>query len=443
MDLTNILPSLVMIYASQFPLLYKARSVMVGLLVLCVALPLMQASAETIRIAAPADAQLAVLQKQARTWERKTGNKVDILKMSNSSSTIFVQYITWLSARNRDIDVYKMDNPWIGQFANHLIDLKPHLEEHRQMLPHVLAAYTDLDGQVLGLPYTVGTPLLYYRSDLLEKYDRTVPKTWWELTRTAEVIMNGERRSGNTDFWGFVWQGAAYEGLTANALEWIHSNGGGSIVDKNGNITVNNPRAVEALELAASWVGTISPPGQLTYKEEDARAVFQLGNAVFMRNWPYAYELSQRERGSQVKNKVGISPLPAGKHGDSAAVMGGLGYSVSRYSKRKEAAIDFVLFLTSVEMQRISAQSSLPPTYIRLYQDPEVVADFPLLPSLKGVAQSVIARPSIQTGIRYPEVSYEFWTAVQHVLSGKKSAAESLEDLEHFLKRVRGRGWQY
>ena len=431
-----------MSYSSHLLLLHKVKVVMAGLVLLCSVLPLMQASAETVRVAAPADAQLAVLQKQARIWERRTGNKVEILKMSNSSSTIFVQYITWLSAKNRDIDVYKMDNPWIGQFANHLIDLAPHLGEHRQMLPHVLEAYTDLDGQVLGLPYTVGTPLLYYRTDLLEKYDRPVPKTWRELTETAELIMNSERRAGNTDFWGFVWQGAAYEGLTANALEWIHSNGGGSIVDKNGNITINNPRAEAALELAASWIGTVSPPGQLTYKEEDARAVFQLGNAVFMRNWPYAYELSQYERGSQVKDKVGISPLPAGEHGDSTAVMGGLGYSVSRYSKRKEAAIDLVLFLTSVEMQRVSAQSSLPPTYIRLYCDPEVVADFPLLPSLRGVAQSVIARPSIQTGIRYPEVSYEFWTAVQHVLSGKKTAAETLDDLEHFLKRARGRGWQ-
>lgn len=414
---------------------------MAGLLVLLAALPIMRASAETIRVAAPSDAQLAILQEQARIWERRTGNKVEILKMSNSSSTIFVQYITWLSAKNRDIDVYKMDNPWVAQFANHLIDLEPHLEEHRQMLPHVLSAYTNLDGEVLGLPYTVGTPLLYYRSDLLEKYDRPVPKTWSELTETAERIMAGERRAGNEEMWGFVFQGAAYEGLTANALEWIHSNGGGSIVEKNGDISVNNDRAEEALELAASWIGTISPPGQLTYKEEDARAVFQLGNAVFMRNWPYAYDLVQHERGSQVKGKVGITPLPAGEHGDSSAVMGGLGYSVSRYSKRKDEALEFVRFLTSVEMQRISAKASLPPTYIRLYHDPEIVDAFPLLPSLESVAKSVIARPSIQTGIRYPEVSYEFWTAVQHVLSGKKSAAEALEDLEHFLKRARGRGW--
>lgn len=420
----------------------RLGTLMVSALILWAAVTSTQASAVTVRVAAPADAQLAILQEQARLWEQRTGHTVEVLKLSNSSSTIFVQYITWLSAKNRDIDIYKMDNPWLGQFANHLIDLAPHLREHGEMLPHVLAAYTNRSGRVLGLPYTVGTPLLYYRADLLEKYERPVPTTWRELTQTAELIMKGERQAGETDFWGFVWQGAAYEGLTANALEWIHSNGGGSIVGSDGEITVNNPRAAAALELAASWIDTISPPGQLTYKEEDARAVFQLGKAAFMRNWPYAYELAQNERGSRVKDKVGITPLPAGEHGQSSAVMGGLGYSVSRYSRQKAAAIDFALFLTSAEMQRISAKASLPPTYLRLYRDPEVVAAFPLLTSLEWIAQNVIPRPSIQTGIRYPEVSYEFWTAVQHVLNGKKTAAESLEDLENFLKRVRGRGWQ-
>lgn len=395
----------------------------------------------TVRVAAPADAQLSVLQQQASVWEEKTGHTVQFVKMSNSSSNNFVQYITWLSAQNAEIDVYKMDNPWIGQFARHLVDLAPHLGEHRDMIPNVLGVYTDETGRVLGLPYTVGTPVLYYRSDLLEKYDEPLPQSWAQLTAVADRIMRLERAAGNDNMWGFVWQGAAYEGLTVNALEWIHSNGGGTIVEPGGLISINNEKAAAALDLAASWVGGISPPGQLTYKEEDARAIFQLGNAVFMRNWPYAWGLLQTEDGSQVKDKFSITTLPAGDGGKSVAVMGGLGYSVSKYSKQQAAAIDLVLFLSSREMQRISAKTSLPPTYIDLYREPEILAAFPLLSSLEPVALSVVARPSVQTGIRYPEVSTEFWAASQHVLSGKKTGAESVADLERILKRVRGRHW--
>lgn len=47
-------------------------------------------------------------------------------------------------------------------------------------------------------------------------------------------------------------------------------------------ITINNPMAVEAIDKAASWVGTISPPGVTGFGEEDARNMWQAGNAAFM-----------------------------------------------------------------------------------------------------------------------------------------------------------------
>src|SRR5690606_11371827 len=106
---------------------------------------------------------------------------------------------------------------------------------------------------------------------------------------SAEKIQNGERKAGNRNFWGFVFQGRAYEGLTCNALEWIHSFGGGTIADATGAVTINNPHAKKALTLAASWIGTITPRGALNYMEEEARGVFQTGNAAFLRNWPYAW----------------------------------------------------------------------------------------------------------------------------------------------------------
>ena len=56
-------------------------------------------------------------------------------------------------------------------------------------------------------------------------------------------------------------------------------------------MTINNPNAIKALETAKSWVGTISPKGVTTYGEEEARNVWQAGNAAFMRNWPYAVAL--------------------------------------------------------------------------------------------------------------------------------------------------------
>jgi trehalose/maltose transport system substrate-binding protein len=94
--------------------------------------------------------------------------------------------------------------------------------------------------------------------------------------------------------WGFVFQGRAYEGLTCNALEWVDSHGGGTIVGADGEISINNPRGRRGAGPGRqTWVGDIAPDGVLNYAEEEARGVFQSGNAVFMRNWPYAWSLAQ------------------------------------------------------------------------------------------------------------------------------------------------------
>ena len=88
-----------------------------------------------------------------------------------------------------------------------------------------------------------------------------------------------------------MFQGKASESLTCNALEWIYSYGGGSVIEPDKKVTINNPNAIKALDTAHSWVGTISPAGVTTYDEEEARKIWQAGNAAFMRNWPYAYAL--------------------------------------------------------------------------------------------------------------------------------------------------------
>ena len=111
----------------------------------------------------------------------------------------------------------------------------------------------------------------------------------------AQTIMDGERADGNQDFWGYVWQGNAYEGLTCDALEWVYSSGGGTIVSPEKVITIDNEAAAAALDRAAGWVGTISPPGVTGMMEEESRAVWQGGNAAFMRNWPYAYNLGKAD----------------------------------------------------------------------------------------------------------------------------------------------------
>ena len=375
---------------------------------------------------------LAFLQQQLEKFEEQTGHSVTVVPMPSSTTDQFGQYRLWLAAGNTDIDVYTTDVIWAPQLADQFLDLTEAAADIAdQHFPSIIESQT-VDGKLVAIPAYTDAPALFYRTDLLEKYNKEVPTTWAELKATAQEVMDGERADGNPDMWGFVFQGNAYEGLTCNALEWIKSYGGGQIVEADGTISVNNEQAVAALEEIKTFIGTISPQGNLAYMEEESRGVWQLGNAVFMRNWPYAYALGQGDD-SAVKDKFDVAPLPAGDGPDarSAATLGGWNYAVSKYSQNPDAAIELALFLGSLEIQKERAinQSNLP-TIEALYDDPDVLAAAPFMGNWKEIFQNAVPRPSAPTKENYNEVSSLFWSAVHNTLSGNGSAAENLEVLE-------------
>lgn len=379
----------------------------------------------------------------SEAWAKKTGNEINLVSTPNSATERLALYQQLLAAGAPDIDVFQIDVVWPGTLANHFIDLAPFAKD--AVKTHFAASIQNntVDGKLVAMPWFIDAGLLYYRKDLLEKHGAKPPQTWQELTDIAKKIQDAERAAGNDKMWGFVWQGRAYEGLTCNALEWVASYNGGTVVDKDGKITINNPQAVAALTTAGGWVKNISPEGVLNYTEEEARGVFQSGNAVFMRNWPYAWSLAQGPE-SAIKGKIGVSALPkGGADGRSAATLGGWQLSVSKYSKNKELAADLVMYLTSAEEQkRRAVKGAYNPTIESLYKDSEILAAAPFMGELYDTFVNAVARPSTVTGAKYNQVSNEFWNAVYAVLSGKAKADASLAQLEASLKRMsRGGKW--
>lgn len=375
-------------------------------------------------------------------WEAETGNTVTLVPMPASTSDQFGQYRLWLAAGNGDIDLYQTDVIWAPQLADHFVDLTEAAKDLAPThFPSIIESQT-VNGKLVALPIFTDAPALYYRTDLLAKYNLPVPTTWEEMTTTAQTIQDGERAAGNPDMWGFVWQGNAYEGLTCDALEWVKSFGGGQIVEADGSISINNPQAVAALELAKSWVGTISPDGVLAYQEEEARGVWQTGNAVFMRNWPYAYGLGNGDD-SAVKGLFDVTTLPTGGGNDtSAATLGGWNIAVSKYGDNQEASISLALYLAGPEAQKQRAltESNLP-TIVALYDDADIAAAQPIIPRWKDVFLQAVPRPSAPTLGNYNEVSSLFWSAVHETLSGNGTAADNLEGLEADLTDLKGDGW--
>ncbi len=403
-----------------------------------------QAGAANISISCGAvGMELTLCETGAKAWAEETGNEVSVVSTPNSTTERLALYQQLLAAGATDVDVFQIDVIWPGILANHFIDLKPHTNGAESEHFEAIVKNNTVEDRLVAMPWYTDAGVLYYRSDLLEKYELQPPMTWDELTAAAQKIQEGERGEGNDKFWGFVWQGRAYEGLTCDALEWVASHNGGTVVDETGKITINNPNAVAAIDKAAGWVKSITPEGVLNYAEEEARGVFQSGNAAFMRNWPYAWSLAQSDD-SAVKGKVGVVALPkGGEAGRHASTLGGWQLAVSKYSENAEAAASLVNYLTSsAEQKRRAIEGSYNPTIAALYEDADVLAANPFFGELYDTFVNAVPRPSTATGSKYNQVSNEFWNAVFSVLAGKATAEESLANLEKKLTQLsRGGRW--
>ncbi|MBB3659054.1 trehalose/maltose transport system substrate-binding protein [Rhizobium sp. BK650] len=385
---------------------------------------------------------LDLFRKQLDAFEKETGNKVKIVTMPSSSTEQFSQYRLWLAAGNTDVDVYQTDVIWAPQLADQFVDLKDATKDViADFFPAIVASQT-VNGRLVAVPLYTDAPALFYRKDLLEKYGKQPPKTWDEMEATSKEIQEKERAAGQKDMWGYVFQANAYEGLTCDALEWVKSSGGGQIVETDGTISINNEKAAGALNRAKGWVGTISPSGVLAYQEEESRGVWQTGNAVFMRNWPYAYALGNGAD-SPVKGKFDVTTLPVAAAGDKpSSTLGGWNLAVSKYSKNPDAAIALVKFLTSKESQKQRAiELSNLPTRSALYDDKDIAAAQPFMPNWKPIFENAVPRPSAVAKVKYNEVSAKFWTAVHNTLSGNGTAEENLELLEADLTTLKGDSW--
>lgn len=400
---------------------------------------LMPAHAATLSIACGAlGRELQMCREGVETWARQTGHSVRIVPTPNSATERLALYQQMLAARSADIDVFQIDVIWPGILASHFVDLAEHIdaEDVAQHFPAIVDNNT-VAGALVAMPWFTDAGVLYYRSDLLAKYGEPVPTTWQALTVIARRIQRAERAAGNARMHGFVFQAMGYEGLSCNALEWIDSFGGGTIIAGDGAITVNNARAAEALALAASWIGDIAPEGVLNYDEEQSRGVFQSGNAVFMRNWPYAWALANAPD-SAVHGKVGVAALPkGGEHGRHSSTLGGWQLAVSKYSARPELAADLVRHLTSAdEQKRRAIAGAYNPTIPALYEDAEVLEAVPFLAQLSDTFAGAVARPSAVMGARYNRASAAFYQGVHEILSGRIDAERGLVALERRLARI-------
>ncbi|GAA1843671.1 ABC transporter substrate-binding protein [Microlunatus capsulatus] len=371
--------------------------------------------------------------KEVAAWNKEhPDEQVTLLDLPDSADQQRQQIIQGQQVKADTMTVVTTDVVWTAEFAakGYVDELPADAFDLSGYLPATVKSATYFD-KLYGVPGDSNGGLLYYRSDLLEKAGVEPPTTWAEMKAACAAVAKLPEADGVDCYGG---QFDKYEGLTVAFAEAVDSSGG-SIIGADGQPTVDTPEAAAGLGfLADSFADGTIPKGAITWKEEESRQAFQSGKLVFLRNWPYVYGLAGKTDGSsEVAGKFDVAPLP-GLDGPGTSSLGGLNFAITKYGKNKATAVDFITFLSSAEEQKQRALASAnPPVLESLYADPDMVAKFPYLPTLKD---SIAQAEPLPQAVQYGDVTIAVQDAVYGTLNGQTQADAALTTLQGKLTEL-------
>jgi multiple sugar transport system substrate-binding protein len=297
-------------------------------------------------------------------------------------------YVQWLNARAADPDVLQLDVIWTPEFAaaGWIRPLTPFHPDEHAFFPATLTA-NRWRGTLYALPWFVDVGMLYWRTDLMPH----APATFDELTSDAARATREARVH-----YGFVWQGARYEGLVTTFVE-ILGGFGGEILDGHGRVTVDSDAAVRALTWMrdAIYRDDVSPSAVLTWQEEQTRFAFQNGDAAMMRNWPYAVPLLDDRSQSHVAGRFQVAPMPAQPGGTSTSSLGGSQLAINAHSRHPDLAYELIEYLTAPpQMLERAREVGQYPSRPALYDTQALAASIDVPPSdVRRIIERAEPRP--------------------------------------------------
>jgi multiple sugar transport system substrate-binding protein len=349
------------------------------------------------------------------------GEEVELIELPESADEQRTAMVQDLQAGAGTYDVLGMDVVWTGEFAARDWLLPLDDIDTSGLFASTVASGT-YDDTLFAAPYQTNAAFLFYRTDLVD----TPPTTWDELIADCSAATE----AGIDCYTG---QFAQYEGLTVNFSEAVNS-AGGSLLDAEGNATVDTPEAADGLAfLVNGFKEGYIPEKALTYMEEESRRAFQQGEFLFLRNWPYVYNLANEEgEDSVIQGKFAVAPIP-GEDGPGASTLGGYNLGIAKTTQYPETAKDFIRYLESEDVQRsVITDMSAPAVLESLYDDAAIREQLPYVDTLKAAIENAVARPK---AVSYAEFSQLISENIYKALQDQADPVTTLASLNSILQQ--------
>jgi multiple sugar transport system substrate-binding protein len=384
------------------------------------------------------------LKQAALDYESQTGVHINIAEFPYAN--LFEKELIDFKARTGAYDLIMLDDPWFPRFASEqfLTDLTPLLRQRNQSVPDsdfvetsvALCRHPYQTGPMYALPYVGNSQLFFYRKDLFQKYSLKAPATWSEALEAAKTIHEKETAGANgSRVYGYVMRAAQGNAAVADFMPifWAF---GGEMFDPSGKPTINSPEGIAALEFMLE-LGKYSPPGYASFNADEVGAHLLQGTAAMSINWPAWISSFGDQSKSKVIGKMEFTTLP-GAQKPGQAEIGNWLIAIPRDSRNAGDATDFLLWATSAEQMKRSAERGNPPTRKSLFHDPELVAKNPAYPAQLRSLESSRPRPRTP---QWNEIENAFGIFISKANSGDLSPAEAMNqanaEIEKILERAK------
>jgi multiple sugar transport system substrate-binding protein len=366
-------------------------------------------------------------------FERKNpGIRINIIEGPNATNLIEDLYTSAFILGDSPYDLVNMDVIWTSKFAaaGWLLDLTD------RITPQELTAFSPKDveggtyeGKLYRIPLRSDAGMLYYRTDLLQQAKLKPPETFEQLMNISKYLQRNDKVR-----WGYIWQGRQYEGLVAMFLEVLEGFGGFWVNPETLEVGLDRPETLRAIAFLQDTVKQgVSPPGVTTYQEEETRRIFQSGQAVFLRSWPYVWPLANQPN-SPINGKIGIKPMVHAPGQSSAAALGGWGLGIAKTTRHPEEAWRAIQYFSSREAQKqFILKAGYVPSRRELFTDPEIVAKYPHYPQLLEVVDQAVLRPPIA---QYAQVSDILQRYLSGALTGRMSPENAMKSAAEETRRL-------
>jgi multiple sugar transport system substrate-binding protein len=334
-----------------------------------------------------------------------------------------------LRGRGDGIDLFAVDLVWTRRFAKWCEPLDKYFPgTERARILHAALESCYYNGELVAIPLDLVQGVMYYREDLLlkqENGDKLIEKlkqniTWQEFIKLKKSI------PGDNPY--YIFPAADYEGLICSFMELVLSLRPNYFEEEGFNL--NTPEAQRALQLLVDLVNKyeLTPKIVTEFTEIPSYEYYIKNDAVFIRGWPsYDKDFEESPFNPGKEQHLRKAPLPHFEQGKPTSLFGGWNLMISKFSDKKEEAIDFIKFLITDEAQEIFyKEAGYYPVINSFYDDQLYIDRYPEAHEYKDLIKTGVHRPAHEEYTRYSEImSHYFEMAIRNEISVKEALKES------------------